>query len=509
MKRIAVAGFQHETNTFAPTLARLAEFEEADCWPGLLSGGEVIEVLSGVNISITGFVDAARAAGGYEIIPVIWCSAEPSSYVTTDAFERISGMLLDGIRDAGNLDGIYLDLHGAMVTQDHEDGEGELLRRIRELTGPNLPIAVSFDLHATVTPEIVEHASSINIFRTYPHIDLADTGARAFQSLEHLLTGNQLCKAFRQVPFLVPLTSQHTESVPCLSLYASLDQLPGDTFVSADIAMGFPPADIFHSGPSIVAYAGSQKQANEVADGLLQSFLDAEDRFEDKLISPEIAVAEATAHTGTGPVVIADAQDNPGAGASSDTTGLLHALVGGNAQGAVLALLDDAETALQAHNLGVGTEFSAMLGGKSGQDGQFPFDGRFRVETLGNGEFTFTGDMFGGITANLGPMAVLQVLDTPADVRVVVGSVRCQCLDQAIFRHCGIEPAEQRIVAVKSSVHFRADFESLADKILVVEAPGAHPCRLDNIKYDKLRPGVRLGPGGPPHESNSSRSQTA
>jgi microcystin degradation protein MlrC len=200
-----------------------------------------------------------------------------------------------------------------MVTQDHEDGEGELLRRIRELTGPDLPIAVSFDLHATVTPEIVEHASSINIFRTYPHIDLADTGARAFQSLEHLLTGNQLCKAFRQVPFLVPLTSQHTESVPCLSLYASLDQLPGDTFVSADIAMGFPPADIFHSGPSIVAYAGSQKQANEVADGLLQSFLDAEDRFEDKLISPEIAVAEATAHTGTGPVVIADAQDNPGA----------------------------------------------------------------------------------------------------------------------------------------------------------------------------------------------------
>ncbi len=500
MKRIAVAGYQHETNTFAPTLASFDEFEEADSWPELLSGDDAIDVLSGVNISITGFVDAATAAGGYEIIPVLWCSAEPSSYVTTDAFERISGMILDGIRDAGDLDGIYLDLHGAMVTQAHEDGEGELLRRIRELAGPDLPIAVSFDLHANVTPEIVNYASSVNIFRTYPHIDLADTGARAFTSLQHLLTEGQLCKAFRQVPFLVPLTSQHTGSEPCRSLYASLEQLAGETFVSADIAMGFPPADIFHSGPSIVAYAGSQEEADSVADGLLQSFLDAEDIFEDKLISSEAAVAEAIAHTGTKPVVIADAQENPGAGASSDTTELLDALVRGNAHGAVLALLDDAETALKAHELGVGAEFSAFLGGKSGQDGQYPFEGRFRVETLGNGQFTFTGDMFGGIIANLGPMAVLRVLDTPADVRVVVGSTRCQCLDQAIFRHIGIEPAEQRIVAVKSSVHFRADFESMADKILVVAAPGAHPCRLDNIKYHNLRSGVRLGPGGPPQE---------
>jgi microcystin degradation protein MlrC len=501
VKRIAVAGFQHETNTFAPTLTGFSEFEEADGWPALLSGGDVIDVLSGVNISITGFVDAATAAGDYDIIPVIWCSAEPSSYVTTDAFERISSLILDGIRNAGDLDGIYLDLHGAMVTQDHEDGEGELLRRIRELTGPDLPIAVSFDLHATVTPEIVEHASSITIFRTYPHIDLADTGVRAFTCLQHLLTETRLYKVFRQVPYLVPLTSQHTGSEPCKTLYASLDQLVSETFISADIAMGFPPADIFHSGPSVVAYAESQEEADKVAQGLLQSFLEAEGLFEDELISPETAVAEALAHTGTGPVVIADAQDNPGAGASSDTTGLLHALVRGEAQGAVLALLDDAQTASKAHKAGVGAEFPASLGGKSGQDGQYPFDGRFRVESLHNGEFTFTGDMFGGINANLGHMVVLRVLDTPADVRVVVGSVRCQCLDQAIFRHCDIEPAEQRIVAVKSSVHFRADFGALADKILVVEAPGAHPCRLDNIQYLNLRSGVRLGPGGPPNAS--------
>ena len=345
----------------------------------------------------------------------------------------------------------------------------------------------------------MKHASSINIFRTYPHIDLVETGAKAFTSLERLLTAEPLFKAFRQAPFLVPLTAQHTGSEPCRSLYASLDQLVGESFCTADIAMGFPPADIFHSGPSVVAYAGSQEEADSVADTLLQSFIDAEDIFNDGLQSPESAVADAMAYTGPKPVVIADAQDNSGAGASSDTTGLLSALVRGNAQGAVLALLDDAEVAAKSHKMGMGAEFMAFLGGKSGQDDQYSFEGRFCVEALSNGEFPFTGAMFNGFTASLGPMAVLRVLDTPADVRIVIGSVRCQCLDQAIFKHIGIDPAEQRIVVVKSSVHFRADFEPIAGRVLVAEAPGAHPCRLDNITYHNLRPGVRLGPGGRPH----------
>ena len=499
MKRIAVAGFQHETNTFASTLATYGEFEKADAWPGLIRGDEVIRALSGVHASLTGFVDAAMASGGYEIIPVLWCAAEPSSYVTTDAFERIADMIVNDIGCAGDLDGIYMELHGAMVTQKHEDGEGELLRRIRDLTGPDLPIAVSFDFHANVTPEIMKHASSINIFRTYPHIDLVETGAKSFTSLERLLTAEPLFKAFRQAPFLVPLTAQHTGSEPCRSLYASLDQLVGESCCTADIAMGFPPADIFHSGPSVVAYAGSQEEADSVADTLLQSFIDAEDIFNDGLQSPESAVADAMAYTGPKPVVIADAQDNSGAGASSDTTGLLSALVRGNAQGAVLALLDDAEVAAKSHKMGMGAEFMAFLGGKSGQDDQYSFEGRFCVEALSNGEFPFTGAMFNGFTASLGPMAVLRVLDTPADVRIVIGSVRCQCLDQAIFKHIGIDPAEQRIVVVKSSVHFRADFEPIAGRVLVAEAPGAHPCRLDNITYHNLRPGVRLGPGGRPH----------
>jgi len=499
LKRIAVAGFQHETNTFAPSHATFSEFEKADAWPGLLTKDEVIRELSGLKVSLTGFTDAAMEKGGYEIVPILWCAAEPSSYVTDDAFERIASQIVEGLRDAGELDGIYLELHGAMVTQAFEDGEGELLRRIRDLIGPDLPVAVSFDLHANITPENIRLASAINIFRTYPHIDLVDTGKRSFMSIERLLTSEPLYKAFRQVPFLVPLTSQHTGSEPCQSIYASLEHLSNETLFSADIAMGFPPADVYHAGPSVVAFAGTQDDADRAADTLLQILIDAEDDFEDVLQSLDAVVIEAAAHRGPKPVVIADAQDNPGAGASSDTTGLLSALVQRNAQGVVLALLNDVEVAAQAHKLGKDAEFSALLGGKSGQQAQYPYAGRFRVEALSNGEFMLTGPMYGGMTASLGPMAVLRVLDTPADVRVVIGSVRCQCLDQAIFTHIGIEPTELRIVAVKSSVHFRADFESIADKVLVVEAPGAHPCRLDRIVYKNLRSGVRLGPGGPQH----------
>ncbi len=372
------------------------------------------------------------------------------------------------------------------------------MSRIRDVVGPDLPIAVSLDLHANVTPAIVEHASTLNIFRTYPHIDMAETGAKAFQSLERLLEHGPLCKAYRQAPFLVPLTAQFTGAEPCKGLYGMLETMPQETLSSADIAMGFPAADIYDSGSSVVAYAGTQADADAAADQLLEAFNNAESRFDGSMLSPSGAVARAMENTSSKPIVIADAQDNAGAGASSDTTGVLAALVVGEAQGAVLALLDDPEVAAQAHEAGTGAEFNAALGGKSGQQGQQPYEGRYRVEALSDGTFPFTGVMYGGNVANLGPTAVLRVLDTPADVRVVVGSTRCQCLDLAIFNHIGIDPTQQRIVAVKSSVHFRADFDPIAAETLVAEAPGAHPCRLDNITYHNLRPGVRLGPNGKP-----------
>ncbi len=494
--RIAIAGFQHETNTFAPTVATYEEFEKRDAWPELLVGDQVLTRMVEVNIPIAGFVDAARRTTDWDLIPILWCSAEPSSYVTDDAYERIVSRMLDGIQEAGDINAIYLDLHGAMVVQSHEDGEGELLRRIREVVGNKMPVVVSLDLHSNTTDAMCEHATAITIFRTYPHIDMAATGARVLHHLKYALDGHSIFKAWRRSPFLVPLTAQHTGSTPCAELYAKATDMGGDSVLSAELSMGFPAADIHDAGPAVVAYGKTQLGADTAVDELYQALLDAEAQFCDQLIPPQEAVRRAMAHT-QGPIVIADAQDNAGAGASSDTVGVLTALIEGRAQGAVLALLDDPDAVSKAHEVGIGAEISLSLGGKSGQPGQHPYNGKFLVEALGDGNILFSGTMYGGFVGELGPMAVLRVIDGQSDVRVVVGSERCQCLDLEIFRHMGIEPADQHIVVVKSSVHFRADFEPISNEVLVAESPGAHPCRLDVVDYRNLRKGVRLGALGP------------
>ena len=493
MTRIAIAGFQHETNTFGATRAGYADFEMADSWPGLLRGSEVIPGTDGSNLPLAGFVREARQDQTIELIPIIWCAAEPSSSVTDDAFERIGGMILDGIRTAGRIDGLYLDLHGAMVTESHQDGEGALLARIRHLVGPDLPISVSLDLHANVTQAMVDHASSMTIFRTYPHLDMAGTGGRAFHALMHLIRGGRLFAGYRQSPFLIPLHAQYTGAAPCDRLYDAVAEVGSAPTAWAELALGFSAADIPDAGPSVVTYAATQEQADATADRLIGMLIAEEDAFDCSLMSPEAGVgaAKTIAETAQKPVILADVQDNPGAGATSDTTGLLRALVSGGARRAVLGMLNDPEVAEKAHETGVDGEFDAALGGKAGPDPD-PFHGRFRVDALSEGRFAFTGEMYAGSVAETGPGALLRVMDDRSEVRVVVSSTRCQCLDRAIFTHIGIDPADQRIVAVKSTVHFRADFEPIAAAVINVEAPGLFPCRLDRIPYRHLREGVRL-----------------
>ena len=494
MTRILIAGFQHETNTFGASKATFEDFLEADGWPGLLQGNEIITGTEGINLPVAGFVAATRTVPDIELLPVVWASAEPCAYVTDDAFERISTMLLDGISKVRSLDGIYLDLHGAMVTESHEDGEGELLERIRNLTGDVLPIVASLDLHANLTERMVTHASSFCIFRTYPHIDMAKTGARCYSMLRRLLSGETLHHAMRQASFLVPLLAQYTGASPCRELYQLLPHDSGSGRAHCDIAMGFPSADIYDAGPAVVAYASTQAEADRHADRIIEALEESEAEFDSTMHSPTSAVAKAMSHIGTKAVVIADVQDNPGAGATSDTTGLLSALVEGKATNAAFGLLHDPESAAIAHDLGVGAVFETALGGKSGLPDMGPYHAECRVLALSNGQFTFSGAMYAGVSAQIGPMALLEILDDEANVCVVVGSKRCQCLDQAIFTHIGVDPEKMKILAVKSTVHFRDDFEPIADLILHAQSPGVNYCSLETIPYRNLRPNVRRGP---------------
>jgi len=498
-KTVAVGGFQHETNTCAPHMAPFEAFERADSWPALCSGAALFEALAGLNIPLSGFIDRARQHG-HALRPLVWCSAEPSSYVTRDAFERVARMFCDGLRAALPLDAVYLDLHGAMVTEHYEDGEGELLRRVRDIVGPGVPVVVSLDLHANVTAAMVELSDAMTIYRSYPHLDMAATGARACEQLQFLLAGRTLFKAMRKIPFLIPLTSQCTDFEPCRSLYRSLQEMGGTGGVtSVDFAAGFPPADIAECGAAVVAY-GTDRDAVEAAAGeFFRRVVNAEAGFDFELLTADEAVARALQNESDRPVVLADAQDNPGAGGTSDTTGLLAALVRGGARGAVMAVLYDPEVAAMAHAAGVGALLDTELGARSGFAGVEAFAGRFAVEALGDGRFVYTGAMHLNVHAELGAMALLRIVDQQSEVRVIVGSSRSQCLDLAMIRHLGIEPTAQKILAVKSTVHFRADFDPIAAETLVVISPGANYCRLGEIKYRNLRPGVRLEPLGHPH----------
>ena len=498
MARIAVGGFQHETNTFSPTRATFEEFEKYDGWPGLTRGEAVFDAVAGINLPLEGFIQAAKA-DGHELVPLLWGSAEPCSYVTEDAFERITGMMCDDLRAKGPFDAVYLDLHGAMAVEHHEDGEGETLARVRDVVGFDIPVVNSLDLHANVTERMVEMSSAMTIFRTYPHIDMDVTAVRVYGLLQRLLAGERLAKAFRKAPFLVPLTAQWTDAPPNRELYDRVMAEELDGVANVDLALAFPPADIHECGPAVVAYDPDPQRAAEVADRMIGAFNAAEEAFDNAMLSPDDAVRHAMA-AAKGPIVMADAQDNPGAGGTSDTVGVLEALVRNGAQKACISLLNDPDVAAMAHQAGEGQVISVDLGGKSGQDGQSPFNGEFTVERLGDGAFECTGEMYRGVTTNLGPLALLKVAGADCDVGVVVSSTRFQNLDQACFRHIGVEPTEQQILVVKSTVHFRADYDPIASETLVVEAPGAHPCRLVGLPYRYLREGVRLEPMGPVHQ---------
>jgi microcystin degradation protein MlrC len=494
MARIAIGGFQHETNTFAPVRASYQDFEQADGWPGLTRGDAIFETFRGINLPLPGFIDQAKALG-HDLIPLLWCSASPSAHVEKDAFERIAADLIDLIRKQPKLDGLYLDLHGAMVTEHYEDGEGELLERIRAVVGPRLPIVVSLDLHANLTERMVRHASVLVVCRTYPHVDLAETGGRSAEIMDRLLRHGLLAKAMRRADFLVPLPWQCTLINPATALYRVVSEAEGQgRAASASFAFGFPPADIAECGPAVVVYAENAALAESEADRLIGLVNSAEREFAGKIWQKDEAVryAMAKSATATRPIILADTQDNPGAGGNSDSVDLLESLVSLKAEGAIFANLFDPETARIAHEAGLHGSFERGIGAWCGSPGLEKFRGRFKVLALGDGSFKATGPFYRGNHMQLGPMALLGIGGT----RIVVTSRKQQAADQAMLRHLGVDPSAAKILALKSSVHFRADFQPIAEEILVVAAAGDNPVDNRALPYRHLRKGLRLMPLG-------------
>jgi len=494
MARIAVGGFHHETNTFVPTVTDFAYFCVQRDRPPLVRGPDVLAWMPKAAYPLSAFMDYFGSR--HEWVPLVWTSGGAGGMVTRDAFERVAAEMVGLLSQQMPVDAIYLDLHGAMVSEDYQDGEGELLRRIRAAVGPDMPIVISLDYHSNVTPQMTALADAIQVFRTYPHVDRKDTGERAARAMERILAeGRPKGRALRKLPFLIPLHAQCTMVDPSRAIVAEAVRLEHAGILSLSYLAGFPPSDIYYCGPSVVVHARTQAEADDAADALARFIALREPDFAEPLFTPEAAVAQAMdlAATATRPVVLADTQDNPGAGGSSDTTGLLAALVKLGAQGAVLGHLYDAEAAAAAHKAGEGSDITLALGGRHGPDGVEPFRATFRVKKLGSGKFRTTGPVAGGRDVDFGPMALLSI----GGVDISVTPKRVQAHDQAPFRHLGVEPAAQKILALKSSVHFRGDFEPVAEKVLVVVAPGQHLADSTRYPFRNLRPGIRLTTLGP------------
>ena len=506
MARIAIGGWQHETNTFATIKADYAAFASADEWPAMHHGAEMVQAVESVHLPIAGAIDALRARD--ELVPLMWCSATPCAHVTEHAFEKICAEMLELLRRALPVDGVYFDLHGAMVCEHLQDGEGEFLRRARQLVGADTPIFVSLDLHANVTQAMVDHADVLDIYRTYPHIDMAQTGHRVATLLSEHVNNNSrrpLHKSFRQLDFFVPLNSGCTLIEPCKTIYHALPELITEKVSSLSFACGFHLSDIFAAGPALVGYGENAAAVEHAVEALANLIREHREDFHEKSpakiwqLEPGIKEAQRALDTHGATVVLADTQDNPGGGGSGDTTGVLQAMLAQRLTHAALGVINDAEVAATAHQVGIGKKFVAQLGGKTdaGQSfdqspaqafGRTPFQCEVEVMNLSDGNFTASGPMYRGANMQLGSCAWLSI----GGIDVVVCCKAVQTADQAHFRHIGIKPDQMNYIALKSSVHFRNDFEKLASKIIVIAAPGVVYADPATLSYKHLRESLRV-----------------
>ncbi len=491
MARIAVGGFLHETNTFVPALTLWDAFAQDGAWPGAMEGEAIFAKLAGLNLGISGFMHEATLRG-HEVLPLAWAMAQPSGTVSRETFERGCAAIVDRLRGE-RVDAVYIELHGAMVAEGFDDAEAELLRRVRAVIGPGVPILGTLDLHANVSAALVEEADFLTSYRTYPHVDWGESGKRAALWLDRVLAwGTTPGRAFRQSPFLVPVTTGCTLTEPSRSLYGMIAGIEAETGAALSLNMGFPPADIPDVGPTVIAYAQDRSAADAAADRLFEALLAAEAGFAShRKLSVREAVAEATARAAgaTRPVIIADTQDNPGAGSPSNTTGLILALLERGAQGALVGIVHDPEAAAAAHAAGLGGTVASLGGGGEGP-GQERAAGPWTVAALSDGRFAGTAPMLRSAAVEMGPTAVL----AKDGVEVLVATIRQQPIHRETFSHIGRDPRNAGILGLKSSAHFRAGFQEIAEEVLVCLAPGENPEDPEALPFTRIRSGVRRRP---------------
>jgi len=463
-KRVLTARIMHETNTFSRVPTDMAAFRAN----GFFLGNEIPGAYRGTRSAMGGSLEAGEKFG-WTLIHPISASANPAGKVTRAAFDELCATLIGAAREQGPLDGALLHFHGAMVTEDYEDAEGEMLARLRQAIGGAPPVIVTLDLHANVTAAMAEHASALIAFRTYPHIDQYERAWQGAELLERAMAGKiKPQTVIAQRPTIFGLNHGRTQGGPMVEALARADKFEksGEALV-VSICAGFTRADIRDVGPSVtVTGEGDPKRLQAIAEELMDFAWETRDYDSTTMLSVAEAVALAKqGRQGDKPLVIADFTDNPGGGGYGDATALLKGLVEADVKSVAFHAICDPEAVRTALKNGLGKQVLTIGGKIDPSLGGGPLTLSGEITCLTNGQMIAWGPMGGGVKRDYGPSAVFRV----GGIDIVLITNNGQANDLAQFTSLGIDPARYQTVAVKSVHHFRAAFEPIARDVALVD----------------------------------------
>ncbi len=485
--RIAVGGILHESNTFASLPTTLARFEEG----ATRRGADIEREFGDAAHEVGGFFEGA-AALGLDLVPTLVANAVPSGTVADEAFEALTAELIARVKEAGEIDGLLLALHGAMVAESFPDADAEVLRRLRRALGPELPIVVTHDAHANVAPEEVELSTALVIYKEVPHIDQRARGRQAAEIMARIVKeGVRPAQAIEKPPLLYNIVFHNTKKPPMLPLVDELRRLERDDprILAASAAVGYQYADVPQMGPSIVVVSdGDEELARKEAKRL--SELMWEHRRGMGLELPDAAQAVRQAMDAEAlPVVLVDLGDNIGGGSAGDGTRLLAELVSQGAEGWVVPLYDP-QAVEAAMSSGVGGRFGGSVGGKTDRLHGEPVRIEGLVKLLYDGKYMETAARHGGMRyLDQGPTAVIEV-DGPAGRDpsfLLVNSRRHPPFSLGQLTSAGIQPEARKILVVKAAVAFRAAYEPIAGSVIEVDTEGLTAVNPKRFRYKRAR----------------------
>jgi microcystin degradation protein MlrC len=474
--RVLTAELAHETNTFSRRLTGAQAFRDRY----VLFGNDAITARSEANTELAGFVDAGRAHG-WDMEHVLSAAAGPSGKVERAAFESLCDPIVAAV-ERGRFDGILLGLHGAMVLDFCEDGDGEVLRRIQAALSGETPLAITLDLHANVSRQMSSLADIVVSFRTYPHVDMRECGARAGGILHRAMAGEIKPQTIRVGrPMLEETNGGRTDVGPMIPrLAAAKDYERQPDVFAVSINAGFASTDVADVGPTIlVTGQGDLDQHIAFAETLADDIWERRHESVNDYLTVEAAAAVgARFDPRDGPLVIADYADNPGAGGYGDSTALLGALLDAGVSNACFGPMVDGETVRALHGAEVGEHVRIVLGGKIDADfGGGPLTLDADLVSISDGHFVGDGPILGGLSRSYGPSAVVCV----DGIEILIVTIAQQMLDLQQFKSFGIEPEGKRVIALKSMQHFRAAFEPISGQVIVCDS-GA----LCTLHYERL-----------------------